>query len=125
MKFQIKFKSIDHSQALSDYAVDKLSRLEKYEVKPVRIHLTFSMVRHQKVAEVYFQGVQSSFRAKATGNDFHECLNLVLDKLERQLKREKAKVQEHHKPERTNLARLERAIKEEREQAHDVDREAA
>jgi putative sigma-54 modulation protein len=125
MKFQIKFKSIDHSQSLCDYAADKMARLEKFEIKPVRINVTFSIVRFQKVVEVFIQGVQTSFRAKSRGEDFHEVLNMVMDKLERQMEREKSKVKDHRKPERTHMARLNRALEAERHIDEDGEEKAA
>lgn len=111
MKFDIRFKGIEYSDALASHAEDRLEKLQKFELKPVRVNVTFSCERHLKQAEAYVQGLNSSFRAKATGDSYYDCLDEVARKLSKQMAKEKAKVQHHRHIERTQLARLEERMR--------------
>ena len=96
MKFQFKFKGIDHSPSLCEHAADKFERLVKFEMKPTQVNITFSAQKHEKRAEVYMKGLHKSFRASAAAESYYDALDSVAKKIEKQMHKEKSKVQ-HHK----------------------------
>lgn len=114
MKFDIRFKGIEYSESLAQYTEERFDKIQKFEMKPVKVNVTYSTQRHHKCAEVYVQGVNSSFRASAKGENYYDCLDDVVRKLSRQMSKEKSKVQHHRHSERAHLARLEEAIRAER-----------
>ena len=106
MKFDIKFKSMDYSQSLVDYAEEKFAKLEKYEIRPVVVHITFSQERHEQVAQVYIKGLHGEFRAKAYSDSLQSAIDLCLKKMKRQMEREKSKIKHHHHYEHSEEAML-------------------
>lgn len=111
MKFDVKFKSIRHSQALADYVTERFAKLAKYEIKPITVHVTFSQQRHLRVAEVYINGLQNSFCAKGESDSLYVSLDMCLKKLKRQMEKEKAKIKHHRHYEHTEEAQLEMMAK--------------
>ncbi len=114
MKVQFKFKGIDHSQSLCDHAAEKFERLEKFEMKPTQVNVTFSSVKHERKADVYIKGLHKSFRATAHAESYYDALDLVVKKIEKQMYKEKSKVQYHKNFELSHEARLDEAIEVEK-----------
>ncbi len=115
MKFNVKFKSIDHSIALVDYVQQRFEKLSKFEMKPLTVHVTFSEERHNCIAQIYIQGMQGKFRASHSSDSFHISVDFCLKKIERQLEREKSRVKSHHHYSHSAEAQLEElAVQEDR-----------
>lgn len=107
MKTEFTFKHFDSSEALVTYTQEKLEKLEKYEFKPVHAHWVFSIQRHECKAEVTIVGPLTQIKATATTRDFYDSVDSALGKLEKQLKKIKDKVKNHHhRQERMAQARL-------------------
>ncbi len=116
MKFDVKFKSIDRSQALVDYVQARCEKLEKFAIRPLTIHVTFSEERHHCKAQIYIHGFQGSCRASHASDSFHVSVDFCLKKIERQLEREKSRIKAHHHYEHTAEAQLTAmALQEERD----------
>jgi len=109
MKFDVKFKSIDFSQGLMDYVQERFTKLSKFEIKPITVHVTFSHQRHHRVADVYIHGLQGEFRAQGRSDSLHVSLDMCLKKLKRQMEREKARIKNHRNHEQTKEHQLDRA----------------
>lgn len=114
MKFDIRFKGIEYSDSLAQYTEERFEKIHKYEIKPIKINVTYSSQRHIKLAEVFVQGINSSFRATAKSENYYDCLDEVVRKLSRQMSKEKSKIQHHKHAERAQLARLDAMIQAER-----------
>jgi putative sigma-54 modulation protein len=114
MKFDVKFKSIDFSQALVDYVEERFAKIAKFEIKPVTVHVTFSQIRHAKVTEVYIHGMQGDFRARGESDSLYVSVDMCLKKLKRQMEKEKAKVKNHRHYDRSDEAKLDMLLKQER-----------
>tara|TARA_B100000749_G_scaffold28537_1_gene20035 strand:- start:25287 stop:25664 length:378 start_codon:yes stop_codon:yes gene_type:complete len=95
MKIDCKFKSIDHSQSLVSYIEEKMEKLDKYEMKPEKVQVTFRTSGHKKVAECCIQHSHEFLRAKATSDDFYEAVDKMVQKLKTQMAKRKKKVQNH------------------------------
>jgi ribosomal subunit interface protein len=116
MKTNVKFKSIDHSQALVDYVDSRLAKFDKYMMKPLTVHVTFSEERHVCKVQVYIRGLKGSFRAQSTSDSFYASFDMCAKKIERQMEREKSRIKSHHVYVLTAESQLEElAEQEERE----------
>jgi putative sigma-54 modulation protein len=120
MKCNVRFKGIQSSKALTDYANDRFDKLKKYEIKPTVVNVTFSESRHERVAEIYVNGMQKSLRAKASSDSFYAAFDQCMEKLERQFEKQKAKIKDHRGQERTHEYLLEELLKREREDSKKV-----
>ncbi len=125
MQFQVKFKGLDHSQALADHVSERFDKLDKFEIKPVKVQVTFSHVRQICRAEVYVKGVKTIFRAEASGSNYNEACEKVMKKLERQMEKEKSKVKHHKNFERSNTGIIELAAEHEEYEREREERKSA
>lgn len=111
MRFDVRFKGLAHSDFLAQYVEERFSKLEKFEIKPITVHVTFRTEKREKIADVYIQGLNAPFRATGSGENHVIGLDACVRKLWRQMAREKAKVKKHKNPRRSKLGQLEAQIR--------------
>ena len=97
MQLSHTFRNLDSSDALKEYAREKLERINKYFPDPIKAHLVYSQQRgYLSVVDVQItlhnglvvKGVEST-------EDFHSSIDLVMAKIERQLRRYKDRIRDH------------------------------
>lgn len=102
-KFHIRGENIAITDAIRDYAETKLSKLEKYFSEDVTVHITAKVYPNKQAkAEVTIPSKNVTLRAEETSNDWYNSLNVVVDKLERQIHKHKTKVQKRNRVEKTH-----------------------
>ncbi|GKU76790.1 ribosome hibernation-promoting factor, HPF/YfiA family [Paenibacillus sp. L3-i20] len=94
MIYNIRGQHFQVTDALRDYVEKKLSRLEKYFEVPVasEINITLSVTKGQHTVEVTIPLVGVLLRAEEKSGDMYASIDLVVDKLERQIRKHKTKV---------------------------------
>jgi putative sigma-54 modulation protein len=94
MKFNIRGANIEVTESLKDYVEKKIGKLERYfETTPNSdVHVTLSVVRELQSVEVTIPLIGVILRAEEKGNDMYASIDLVLEKLERQIRKHKTKV---------------------------------
>lgn len=93
MKVTIKGKNIELTNALKSIVEKKLDKLSKYFSPTVEANATLSVYRNDHTIEVTipFNGV--ILRGEETSDDMYASIDLVLNKLERQIRKQKTKLQ--------------------------------
>ena len=84
-------KHMEVSSASKDYAEQKLQKLSRFFDHVQEIHLTESILRNQHIIEVTLKADGTLIRAEERSPDMYTSIDLVVDKLERQLSRYKAR----------------------------------
>ena len=101
--FHIRGENIAITDAIRNYAKTKLSKLEKYFSEDVTVHVTAKVYPNKQAkAEVTIPHKDVTLRAEETSNDWYASLDLVVDKLERQMRKHKTKVQKRNRVEKTH-----------------------
>lgn len=97
MQINVTFRHTDHSDELKDYIQDRFSRLKKYSDSPMNVNVVLTSEKFRKSAEVVITGDGIRAAAKQEHDDLRAAIDLVLDKIERQLKkfRDKVKSKRH------------------------------
>lgn len=98
MQIITSFRQMPSSAALREYGESKVSRLERYFNGLIEARVTFSAGKTSQKAEVQVKGQGVSLRGEETAQDAYAALDLVVDKLSRQLKKHHEKVKEHKAP---------------------------
>lgn len=102
-KFHIRGENIAITDAIRDYTETKLSKLEKYFSEDVTVHVTAKVYPNKQAkAEVTIPHKDVTLRAEETSNDWYNSLNVVVDKLERQIRKHKTKVQKRNRVEKVH-----------------------
>lgn len=93
MKISVMAKNIELTKALKETVEKKLSKLEKYFNPNVEAHATLSVQKNRQIIEVTipFNGV--ILRGEESTEDMYTSIDLVIDKLERQIRKQKTKIQ--------------------------------
>ena len=109
MKVDFNFKHVDHSQALVEYASERMEKLTRFELKPMDVHFTVSIEsRHECRIEVNVLEGRRKFKAEATSDDFYRSVEMVVNKLSRQLSKNKGRVKHHKNAENTAYGKIAR-----------------
>lgn len=94
MNFNIRGENIEVTAALRDYVEKKISKLEKYFDTPptTDVHVTLSVFKGKHSVEVTIPLNGVLLRAEEENQDMYASIDLVVDKLERQIRKHKTKV---------------------------------
>ncbi|WP_410770679.1 ribosome hibernation-promoting factor, HPF/YfiA family [Fontibacillus sp. BL9] len=94
MNYSIRGQQIEVTEALREYVDKKLSRLDKYFDAPLTSdgYVTLSVVRGLHVVEVTIPLTGVVLRAEDRSDDMYASMDAVVDKLERQIRKHKTKI---------------------------------
>ena len=94
MKYNIRGNKIDVTKAINDYIEEKVSKLEKYldDNDEVEAKAVISAKGKNQKVEVTIWSGKYNIRAEETNPDLYSAIDLVVDKLERQFKKYRGKL---------------------------------
>lgn len=97
MRFQFSFKHMAVSNALQEYARNKIHPLiDKFSTKPIEAHITFSVDRHLHSANCVLTGGDGfSIHVEHACEDMYGSIDRMADKMSSQLKKKKDRLKEH------------------------------
>ncbi len=95
MKIFVRGDKIKVTKAIQDYAQEKLGRIEKYlgDSDSVRATVMVNVKGHNQKVEVTIPLKTVILRAEETRDDLYAAIDVVVDKLERQIRKNKTKLQ--------------------------------
>lgn len=94
MQTSVTFKNLDPSDHLKSYVTEKLNRFDKLLDNPAEAGVVLIVEKHRHIAEVNITGDRMTVNGKEETGDMYSAIDMVLDKLEKQLKRSKQKIRE-------------------------------
>jgi putative sigma-54 modulation protein len=92
MKISVRGKNIEATPALVDYAEKKISKLEKHFDKATDVQVVLSVIREDHIVEVTMSLNGLILRGEESTGDMYASIDMVVDKLERQLKKYKTRM---------------------------------
>ena len=101
MDISVTFRHLESTDALRDYAREKVSRIKKYVGTPADVAVVLSLEKHRHQAEITLNTNGITVNAKDVTEDMYAAIDLAVDKLERQVKKHKEKIKDHKPGERT------------------------
>jgi putative sigma-54 modulation protein len=96
MQLNVTGHNIDITDSLRNYVGTKLARLERHFDNMTDIHciLTVEKLLHKAEATIYLGG--GKVHADSTEATMYAAIDTLVDKLDRQVKKHKEKLQDHH-----------------------------
>ena len=91
MQTSVTFKNLDSSDNLRSYVSDKLDRFDKYLYNPAEANVVLSVEKFRHIAEININGDRLNINGKEETEDMYSAIDMVLDKLEAQIKKNKEK----------------------------------
>ena len=94
MQTSVTFKNIDPSDHLKSYVGDKLDRFDRFLDNPAEANVVLAVEKFRHIAEINISGDRLSINGKEETVDMYSAIDMVLDKLEKQIKKNKEKIRE-------------------------------
>jgi len=93
MKITVSGKNVAVTSALRNMTESKLSKLDKYFAKEVEAKVTLSVEKNRQIIEVTIPINGAFLRAEEVTDDMYTSIDKVMDKLVRQLRKHKTKLE--------------------------------
>ena len=95
MQIAVTFRHMESSDPVRRYAEEKLSRVKKYIEAPIDAQVVLSVQKIVHRAEVTMVAKGLTMKSVEETSDMYAAIDLMVDKIERQLKRYKEKLKKH------------------------------
>ncbi len=97
MRIIVSGKNMNVTEALKERVSNKLSKFERYFGSNIEAHATLSVEKNRHIIEVTipFNGV--ILRGEEATEDMYASIDNVIEKLERQMRKQKTKLERRHK----------------------------
>jgi putative sigma-54 modulation protein len=102
MQLNITFRHIEPIDSLKNYAREKVERAHKYLDKAGDAHVVLSLERHLHHADITIHSGTFVLRGREKSEDMYASIDLAMDKIERQLRRYKERLKNHHGKDRVH-----------------------
>lgn len=93
MKFIISGKNIEVTEALKDKITKKIGKLDKFFNPNTEVHATLSVEKTRQMIEVTITSNGIVLRGEESNEDMYTSIDKVVDKLERQIRRNKTRLE--------------------------------
>lgn len=95
MQIFLTGRNLEVTEALRRYAEEKVGRLQKYLDKITSAHIVLSLQKYRQIAEVTLRVRDFTIRGEESTEDLYSSIDLVMEKVERQLQKYKGKIASH------------------------------
>ena len=104
MKISIRGDKLEVTKAIKEYIESKLSKLDKYfdNSKDIDCHVLIKAKNNEQKVEVTVPTSKFTLRAEEKHSDLYAAVDLIVDKLERMIRKNKTRLTKHYK-EATNF----------------------
>lgn len=99
MQLSITGRQIEITATIRDYVASKLKRLERHFDQAIDVHVVFSVEKLRQRAEATLSAAGKKLHADADGQDLYAAIDGLVDKLDRQIKKHKERLTDHHRGE--------------------------
>lgn len=99
MQLNVTGHHLDVTPPLHDYVTNKMERLERHFDHVTNVHVILSVEKVRQKAEATLHIAGGNLFAEAQDDDMYAAIDSMVDKLDRQIKKHKEKLKDHHRSE--------------------------
>ena len=107
MQTSVTFKNLPSSEHLKSYVSEKLDRFDRLLDNPAEASVVLSVEKFRHIAEINIVGDRLNIIGKEEINDMYSAIDMVLDKLEKQIKKGKQKTRERRSGAKSSIKEIE------------------
>lgn len=122
MNINVRGKNIEATPALVDYAHKKIGKLDKHFDKTTDVQVVLSVIREEHIVEVTMNLNGLILRGEESTGDMYASIDMVVDKLERQVKKYKTRMNRSQRQRGTRVISEKHAAMEAEERAEEEPR---
>ena len=93
MRINVTFRHTDPTDAIKEYAHQKLGKVKKYLSEPIDMNVVLSVEKFRHTAEVTLSSDGKVINCEEETEDMYSAIDRVTVKLERQIKKAKGRIQ--------------------------------
>jgi putative sigma-54 modulation protein len=94
MQIAVTFRHLEPSEALKNYVTERLNKFKRYLDGPVEAHVVLSMEKFRHLADVTIDSNGRIIKGKEENADMYAAIDLVMDKIDMQLKKFRDKLRD-------------------------------
>ena len=94
MEIIIHSRHLDATEAIKNYITKKASKLTKYSTKITKIQFTLKIEGVNNIVEAICSAAGSTLVAETSHEDMYASIDLVMDKLDKQIIKQKEKLKQ-------------------------------
>ncbi len=94
MELEIFFKNIESTDAIKNYVEKRVKKFTKILGDNIEIKVTLSTEKFRQIAEIIINFKGIIIKGEESSNDMYSAIDLVVDKVERQIKKYREKLKE-------------------------------
>lgn len=87
MQISVTFRQLEPSDALKNYITDRLGKFKRYLEGPVEAHVVLGLEKFRHLADVTIDNNGRIIKGKEENTDMYAAIDLVMDKIDMQLKK--------------------------------------
>jgi len=103
MNLTVTGHHIDVTDSLRHYVTSKLDRLERHSDGVTDVHVILSVEKQRQKAEATVNVKGAQLFADTIDADMYAAIDLLTDKLDRQLIKHKEKIKDHHRKDKDKI----------------------
>jgi len=94
MKYNIRGEKVEITEAIKSYIVEKIGKLEKYfdNFEDIEANVVIKIRGKEQKMEITIPTTQFTLRSEESHSDLYAAIDLTVDKLERQIRKNKTKI---------------------------------
>ena len=96
MNIQITGRHVEITDALRSFINEKFVKLERHSDNITQIHIMLGVQKEQQTAEAEIHISGGNLFAQSTESSMYAAIDMLIDKLDRQLIKHKEKLKNHH-----------------------------
>ena len=96
MNLDITGHHLDLTDALRDYVIEKVKRVERHFDQLVDAHVVLTVEKLEQKAEATLKASGAELHASAKHSDMYAAIDQLTDRLDRQIKKHKEQKRDHH-----------------------------
>lgn len=99
MQIEVSGQNVEVTQAMRAYVSEKMERVQRHFDNLISAHVVLRLERvdHFAEATISVGGRTHDIHADAQAEDMYAAIDLLIDKVDRQVRRHKEKVTDHHR----------------------------
>ena len=105
MQITVTFRHMDAVEDFKKYIEEKMARVKKYIDRPIEANIVLSVEKHRNIADISLVANRIVINGKEETDNMYSSIDLVIDKIERQLRKYKERLKKH-KTINSNLGNL-------------------
>ncbi len=99
MQVNITGQHVEVTESMHNYTMEKLERLERHFENITNVHVILSVEKLRQKAEATVHVNGGDLFADSEETDMYAALDGLIDKLDRQIRKHKEKMKDHHRSE--------------------------